>query len=270
MNVTVTLTTIPSRLDLEKYKERGMYANIISLLNQNYDRYCIHINLPKVHKHTGKLYIIPPWLDELVQESNGKLKIFSDLQDLGPVTKIVPTVKRINNPDDIIIVVDDDLVYHKDMVKEQIKNQEIFNEAVVGYDGMRSRDRFFNDVRDYFFTSNYRSSRVDILQHYKSVSYKRSYFEDDFFNFIEENLTWHDDILLSAYFSKKKRDRIATFHPSDPQFNTLDEWRERGGVTTFPVLKHTAHDRDEGCNVFRSNNIDDNSKQLFKYIDNGY
>ena len=135
---------------------------------------------------------------------------------------------------------------------------------------MRSKDNFFGDVRDYYYTSNYKSSRVDILQHYKSVSYKRRFFENDFFTFVNDNFSWNDDLLFAAYFSYKKRDRIATFHISDPQFKTLDEWSVGGGVTTFPVIRHTNHESIEGCNIFRGNKIDDNGDALFKIIDAGY
>lgn len=267
--VIVTLTTIPSRLGNTSYGESGMISTINSLLNQTYYEYEIHVNIPSTHNYTGEKYILPNWLLEL-ETANPKLKIFQDMEDIGPATKLIPTVERIQDPESIIIVVDDDLVYNALLVEEQVANQTRFPEAVVGYDGMRSRDKIFKDVRDYFFTSNYCNSRVDILQHYKSVSYKRRYFEDDFLQFVQTNLTWHDDLLLSAYFSFKKRDRIATFHPNDPKFNSLEEWQNGGGVTTFPVLRHTAHEIDEGCNTYRQAKVDDKSNTLFKFIDNGY
>lgn len=263
MKTIVTLTTIPSRLT-GIYGESGIKGCLNSLQNQTYTNYEVHFNIPHIHKQSGQEYVIPNWLQEL-----DRFKIFRT-EDLGPATKLVPTVERIVDSDTTIIVVDDDLIYHEDLVKEQVNNQKKFEESVVGYDGLRSRDNFFKDVRDYFFTSNYRNSRVDILQHYKSVSYKRRYFENDFFDFVKENLTWHDDLLVSAYFSYKKRDRIATFHESDPQLNTLKEWQERGGVTSFPVIRHTSHERDEGCNIYRQAKINDNSTILFKFIDNGY
>ena len=28
---------------------------------------------------------------------------------------------------------------------------------------------------------------------------------------------------------------------------SLEEWKERGGVTTFPVLRHTRNDPQTGC-----------------------
>lgn len=273
--VIVTLTTIPSRLNTPEDFEAGIKSNLLSLINQSYEDYEIHLNIPSHLKLTGEEYIIPEWVKNL-SINNPKFKIFEELEDKGPSTKLIPTIQRLENPEDIIIVVDDDLVYHKDLVKEQILNQTKHPESVVGYDGLRSRDGFFGDVRDYFYTSNHKDSRVDILQHYKSVSYKRRYFEEDFTEFIDNNFTWEDDLLLSAYFSYKKRNRIVTYHESDPLFNSLEEWQERGGVATFPVLRHTNHESYEGCNVYRQNieaskiHTPNQHLNLYQFIDNGY
>lgn len=265
-NTVVTFTTIPSRLT-ETYSD-DFRSCIKSLLEQSDTDYELHMNIPYALKSTGEEYILSETLLQLERE-NEKLKIFRT-EDYGPGTKLYPTIKRITDPETIIIVVDDDLVYNSDLVKAQIENQTKWPEFVVGYDGLRSKDGLFGDVRDYFFSSNYRTSRVDILQHYKSVSYKRRYFEDDIFDFIDENFSWNDDLLMAAYFSSKKRDRLCTFHESDREFISLEEWQLYGGVTSFPVLRHTQHDGAEGCNILRQNGVNDNGDVLYKFIDHGY
>lgn len=272
--VVVTLTTIPSRIT-QDYEE-GIISNIKSLINQKYEGdWEIHFNVPKKLKYGEVEYEIPNWMRELSIE-NSRFKIFDNLEDLGPVTKLYYTIERIEDPETIIIVCDDDLVYDERMIEEQVKNQSKFSNCCVGYDGLRSRDdngnfsNHFGDTRDYYYTSNYRDSKVDVLQHYKTVSYKRKYFEDDFFGFVKEYYSWSDDMLISAYMSYKKRDRIATFHESDAVFNNYQEWIERGGVATFPVIKSTSHEGLEGCNIYRHEKIDDNSNQLHKFIDKGY
>jgi hypothetical protein len=266
-NAIVTLTTIPTRLSVES--DQGIKLCIHSLISQSYDDYEVHFNIPFKSEMTGMEYEIPQWLLELEM-----IKIFRT-DDIGRITKLAYTVERVENPDTIIIVVDDDLVYHTDMVAEQVNNQIKWPDAVVGYDGMRSRNEegnyssHFGDVRDYYYTSNYRSCKVDILQHYKTISYKRKYFEDDFFTFIQENSYWNDDLLLAAYFSHKRRDRIATFHESDEKFNSLEDWSLRGGVSSFPVLRHTHHEHLEGCNLLRQAETV-HGDNLYKYIDFGY
>jgi hypothetical protein len=262
----VTLTTIPSRLT-ESYGD-DFRSCIKSLLDQSVTDYELNMNIPYFLKTTGEEYILPESLIKLESETEN-FTIFRT-EDYGPGTKLIPTVERSTDPEDIIIVVDDDLVYHHDLVMVQRENQTKWLESIVGYDGLRSKDNLFGDVRDYFFSSNYRTSRVDILQHYKSVSYKRRYFDDDFIQFTKDYFSWSDDLMIAAYFSMKRRERIATFHESDRNFVSLEEWQLYGGVFSFPVLRHTQHDSLEGCNQFRHLSIDDNSGELFKFIDHGY
>ena len=269
MKTIVTLTTIPSRLT-DNYGDSGIKACISSLQNQTYTNYEIHFNIPYVHKHSQKEYVIPNWLEEF-----DKFKIFRT-EDFGPATKLIPTVERSIDPEDIIIVADDDLIYCPEMVQAQVDNQTKWKEEIIGYDGMRSRNddgtsaSRFGDSRDYYFTSQSFSSKVDILQHYKTISYKRRYFEDDFFNFARDYYSWSDDLLLAGYFAFKKRDRIVETHPLIPRLETQEEWSTKGGVQTFPIVNHTQHASYEGCNVFRQDKIDDNGSKLWKFIDYGY
>jgi hypothetical protein len=264
--VYLTLTTIPSRLNSSYNLDIKECLN--TLLNQTHNNYEIHLNIPSKLKYTGEEYIIPDWLLKL-QESNSKLKVFSGLEDMGPATKLYHTVQRITNPEDIIIVVDDDLLYDSRLVEEQVNNQKKFIGAVVGYDGINSVDNFQKDIRDYFCSGINEHNKVKVLQHYKSISYKRKYFEDDFNDFVLSNLSWNDDVLMSAYFASKYRDRIATFHPDDPVFTTEDRWRETVG-TSFPIKGHTQHERKEGCNLYREEKVDDKHQELYKIIDRGY
>jgi len=264
--VILTLTTIPSRLNSIYPKDIKYCLN--SLLNQTYSNYEIHLNIPSTFKHTGEKYIIPDWLVEL-QKTNNKLKVFTELEDLGPVTKLFYTIDRCTDPEDIIIVVDDDLIYRDTLVEVQVNNQEKHIDAVVGYDGIDSVDGYYEDIKNYYCSGTRDHNKVKIIQHYKSVSYRRRYFEKDFKSFILDNLSWNDDLLVSTYFAKKKRDRISTYHETDRIPKDEDEWRTIVG-TTFPLVEHTQHERYEGCNLYRNLEIDDKKDTLYRILDNGY
>lgn len=258
MKAVVTMTTIPSRLQ-SKYRD-DIRACLDSLLNQTFDEYEVHMNIPYIYKVTGEEYVIPEWLDELVS-TNPKLKYFRG-EDYGTFTKMTDTLKRIDNPECVIIVVDDDLVYHAEMVAEQYNNQtQVFVDCAVGYDGMGALDRNFKDVRNHFVVSVPCNVRVNVLQHYKTVSYKRKYFGDDFFTeFL--NASWNDDVAISAYMTKRGITKYVTYYDKESIPATLEEWQTRGGVTTFPILRHTQHDHQEGCNLIRAQNISDNFMQF--------
>ena len=262
--VIVTLTTLPTRI-VQEY-DHGFKSNLNSLLNQEYDEYEIHLNVPDKLKHTNVDYIIPDWLKEL-SNNNPKLKIFNVGEDLGPVTKLYYTLKRVTDPEAIIIVCDDDLVYHPKMVDEQVKNQSRFENTAVGYDGCRAEDpSVFDDVRNYYVVSVPKDIYVNHLQHYKTISYKRKWFEDDFFTDFADK-SWNDDILVSAYMGKQGIKKLVKHYENEEVLLTLEQWQQKGGVTTFPVLKHTSHEGAEGCNLYRQAQMDEN---YMYFVEKGY
>jgi hypothetical protein len=263
IRAVVTLTTIPSRL-ISTYGE-DIKLCLDSLLNQSFNDYEIHFNIPYIFKQTGEEYRIPDWLKEL-SLYNPKLKIFRG-EDYGSISKIVDTLKRIQNPECIIITADDDLIYHHEMVNQQVINQtQKFINSAVGYDGLGALEPVFGDIRDHYVVSIPQNVKVNILQHYKTVSYKRKWFKEDFFtDFVGQS--WADDIVVSAYMGKQKIDKIVTFYENENIPLTLEDWKLFGGVSTFPVLRHTQHDTNEGCNIMRGNNITDN---INYFVQKGY
>jgi hypothetical protein len=67
------------------------------------------------------------------------------------------------------------------MVAEQVKNQNKYYNTAVGYDGMGALDpTVFDDIRNHYVVSVFKDIEVNMLQHYKTVSYRRRFFEDDF------------------------------------------------------------------------------------------
>lgn len=258
----ITLTTIPSRLSATH--DTGIKMCINSLMNQKYSKpYEIHFNIPYTLKHTGEAYVIPDWLKNL---QGPKLKIFRT-EDYGPITKLYPTVERVTDSKTIIIVTDDDLVYHEEMLIEQVKNQHIFGQSAVGYDGIDSYQPTFDDVRDHFVTAHRKNIRVKILQHYKTISYKRSYFKDDYRPFIDEYYQWNDDLLMSAYLGKHGIKRVFTYHDlHTPNLETLQQWQTGNAAITFPLISHTSHEGNEGCTLYRQANIPHYKKSPYENL----
>jgi len=269
MKIIISLTTIPSRLKDEG--ENGIKKCIASLINQDFNgEYEIHLNIPEENHKTKEKYIVPQWLEDLSKE-NTKLKLIEGLVDLGSITKIFYTLQREADPESIIIVCDDDLIYHPKMLEEQVKNQSLYENTAVGYDGCRAErdngEELFHDVRDHYVVSVYRNIYVSKLQHYKTVSYKRKFFNDDYEEFIKLG-SWNDDITNSAYMSKMNIKKMVTFYEHEEKLITEDDWRLKGGVTTFPVLNHTSHEGLEGCTLYRQENASDNFQTFLdmKYL----
>jgi hypothetical protein len=238
--VIITLTTIPERLNDIHYGEAGIQSCIMSLCAQTYKNVEIHFNIPTEYKLHKTEYTIPEWLSDLKQ-----IKIFR-VDDEGPATKILPTIRRITDKNTIIIVVDDDQRYHPDMVTEHVKNQKKYKNCAIGYDALDVVDGpVFNDIRDHYVSMVPQYTRVRVLQHYKSVSYKRSYFEEDLFtDFVGKTMS--DDVLLSAYMGSKNIHKMVASYKGDPTYSTIEEWQSLVGMS-FPITGRIAHSPGQGC-----------------------
>ncbi len=236
-SLIITLTTVPERLS--DPGEKAIISVIESLCTQNDDDYHIHFNIPEHSAFSDQPYIIPKWLYEF-KIKYPYLKIFRT-EDYGPPTKFVPTIKRKEIDDNtIILVVDDDLVYHPDMISEHRNyHRRISTPSVICYEGRGSEIITYNDLRDDWVVCVTHIRETHSLMHYKSVSYKKHVFDDDFFKYYFGR-TYSDDALVSKYFMDKKiRMYTVPYEPENHLFETLELWRKNCGVTTFPVVRHT-------------------------------
>lgn len=248
MTVIISLSTIPNRLNVEE--GFGLRECLKVLLNLTYDDYEVHLNIPAKYSKLNEDYIIPEWLVEL---KHPKLKLFTDLEDYGAMTKLLPTLQRITDPNTVIITVDDDLRYHRDFIEYHLKMREKYPKAAIGFSGQMSLE----DKRA-LVTSVPKDTQVSVVQGYKTVSYLRGFFDNDFNNFIGKH--WNDDFVISAYLGSKGIARIVPFHEGDTYFFAR--------VQSWPIIGHIPCPFG-GCNIFRNEVHTDNDQWLQEQLDNG-
>jgi hypothetical protein len=241
--VILTLTTIPNRINRSV---GGLKPVIEKLLSLSYGNYEIHLNIPDVCKKSNEKYVIPKWLETIKDE---KLKIFRT-EDYGSLTKILPTIMRLDRNDDtILITVDDDLEYIDGFIEYHLEKRKEYPDCALGFAGISSFDGSCH-----FCTTVQKDTRVKILEGYKTVSYKNSFFKQDFFDeFVDKS--WSDDIVLSAYLGKHNIQKIVMNYNKDNDF--------RARVESFPVVGHLPNDRG-GCFWFRNESTNDNSNTWYK------
>jgi len=242
-SVVITLTTVPERLS--NTAENGIIAVIKSLCEQNDSDYEVHFNIPEVYNMTNERYVIPNWLHSYKLQY-AHLKVFR-VDDIGPPTKFVHTLNRITDPEVIILTVDDDLIYHPDMIAEHRKYQNQYIDNVICYEGRGVTTPVYYDKRDGFLLCVDRVVETNGFQHYKSASYKKKLFDKEFEQYYFGR-TLSDDVLLSRYFKDKKIKMLVVPYEKDVHmFNTLDLWQKNSGVETFPVLRHSHAPSQTGC-----------------------
>ena len=120
-DITVTLTTLPSRID-------RMQLTIKSLLRQSVRPAAIRINIPYESRREGVPYTIPGWLARL------RSVTIVRCADYGPATKLIPTLLD-SAPDQRLLVVDDDRIYHPHLVEQMTTQADAHPDAVVAASG---------------------------------------------------------------------------------------------------------------------------------------
>jgi hypothetical protein len=115
----VTLTTLPSRI-------HRIGPTIKSLLNQTLAPAEIRLNVPAMSRREQQPYVIPAWLERLPSVTIARC------DDYGPSTKLLPALLS-SAPDQRLIVVDDDRIYHPSFIEQMVKNADAHpGVAVVG------------------------------------------------------------------------------------------------------------------------------------------
>ena len=253
--IIITLTTVPNRLT-EPKDHMGARLGIKTLLEQSYNDYEVYLNIPLVYKRTNDKMDVPEWLTDY-SNRYPHLKIFRT-EDYGPITKILPTLQNITDPETIIITADDDLYYMDGLIEAHLAARQKYPNAALGFAGITAIDGSCH-----FCTTVASDTRVKVLEGYKTVSYLRGFFDLQEFtnNFVDK--TWNDDAVISAYMGFKNIPKIVLTYDKDTDFTPR--------VESFPVIAHTPIERG-GCNVFRncdeSQRLSDDS--IKKFYELGY
>jgi hypothetical protein len=246
-DVVVTLTTVPERL--LNLREDGLKNVIKNLCEQNYNGYYeVHFNIPVTYSVTNELYVLPEWIDEF-KLKYPHLKIFRT-KDFGPPTKFVPTIMRLQNPEIIVLTVDDDLIYHREMVSEHKKYQDLLKDSVICYEGRGCEKHLFGseDIRDSWILCVTEIRQTHSLQHFKSASYKVKLFDQDFYDYYLGK-TLSDDVLISRYLRDKKIKMFVVPYEKDKHlYETRELWDKHQGVVSFPIIRQASSVEGSGCN----------------------
>jgi hypothetical protein len=156
----------------------------------------ILLNIPDIFLRTGESYTVPRFI------SNYPIMVNYCGEDLGPGTKIIPTVKyAINNKYDIyntrIIYFDDDIKYPKKMVEYYDKYMISHVCGPCGFTPLNKDDTILYD----------KSDKIGIIEGFGGVCVSLEVFKDDFFEYCnyciqDKDARLSDDVYLSNYYKK--------------------------------------------------------------------
>jgi hypothetical protein len=203
--VIISLTSIKSR-----YENKQLQKTLDRLLTLNYNNYIIVLNISKEPKYLDKGFtdVDIKWLSL----SYPTIKI-NVVENYGPLRKIIPTLKLY--PNNIIITVDDDAIYKKNIIS---KFTHIYNlhKCIVCGRSRKIKTNYIEKITNYEL-SDKNGLKINLLpEGVGGVLYHSSMFDEKFINFnfnsIEDEFLRNDDLLLRACTIIKK---IPVYHIND-------------------------------------------------------
>ena len=183
--VVVSLTTSPKRLP-------ALEQPLKSLLAQQLPPDMISVNLPRVFKRSGDTY---EGLEQIEWLKHPLIKVVR-CEDTGPSTKLLPTIINENDPDTLIITVDDDTLYPPELITHIVAASIMHPEKVI-----------VGNCGDVYLTGvNSSYHRCNMFQAFAGVGFRRRFFSAAFDDYMatalkDDHCFRGDDFTVSNYFA---------------------------------------------------------------------
>jgi hypothetical protein len=192
--VVVSFSTIPSRV---KYIPKV----IEEILKQNFQPDAIYVCVPYYSKRLKKQYILP-----VFEDMGDNVKIVRGT-DYGPATKLLGCIPHENDPNTMIITIDDDQKYTPDIFKYLVSYGEEYPDSVISFD---ASDKNFGAL-GCPKTRNYQSPASFYAEGFSGVLYRRGFISEKMINYFENNLSKDcfvsDDLTISTWMEIQGKSR---------------------------------------------------------------
>jgi len=213
--VVVSLTTIPSRLT-------RLRPALNSLLTQDYPPSAIYLAVPRQSVRERKPYQMPGWLAE-----HPAVTVIDCERDWGPASKLLPTLlAERERPDTLVITVDDDNIYPREMVATFVKFSQRLPDAALCFRGHVVSGRW-KESPAVFGTRVSTPTRMDIITGCGGILVKPRFFDDAVFDYsgAPPSAFFVDDVWISGQLARRGVPRYLI--PSPAAFvylGTLTTW----------------------------------------------
>ncbi|WP_109829622.1 hypothetical protein [Reichenbachiella versicolor] len=246
----ISMSVLPSRFE-------GLTPTLNSLTDQTVLPEKIILNLPKYFKRDKTNYEIPDCIN-----THPLVHINWIESDLGPATKLLPTLDLFEDQiDKLIIVLDDDQIYPKELVENYLEWSKKLPDAAMTISGWVAPDSFdhadkvqlYGGIVRFYRKDNSikKPIRVDCLQGAASFAVKPKLFDKRVFDFnnAPREAFYVDDIWLSGNLSRANSPVYVV--PGPFRFGRFVSLRQTGGLGL--------------SNTVNSDNT--NNNKLYKYFE---
>lgn len=184
--IIISLTTSPTRIN-------KIEPVITSIMNQTVKPDKIIINIPYMFKRTNETYdSIPTFL------TDNELIHINRCEDIGPLTKILPSIEFAKYMDSVIISIDDDISYPENLIEKLVNESMKYPHCVIAGSG----------------AAPYKKHFTELLEGYCGALYKKHFLIDFPVNDIQNyprSCYLGDDLTISNFLSKKNIPIITLF-----------------------------------------------------------
>lgn len=196
--IYISMTSSPKRI--EKITSSLQFICKIPII------YKIFINIPDFYRNEE------PYDDNVIDRLlnfDDKINITRFPNDIGPISKLLPTLDFVDDPESIIITIDDDIIYSPALFYELVYH-------IVLYPGVYSGKGFDLTKEGYAKKDVDRSKwslktipkhpQKDVIEGFACIAYKRKYLDKDELlrlSKVSNNCKLSDDFIISFYLNKK-------------------------------------------------------------------
>jgi hypothetical protein len=186
--IVFSITTLPSRIGI-------LHETVKELLSSTICPDVIYVNIPYECIRLKEKYIVP---ENLIQLSKSDPRIvLNRCIDVGPATKLIPTLSKELNPNTIIITADDDIFYPRNYHEELLHHSIKYPTIAFGYRGVVFRQG--NPI----YTASY-PGVTQIIEGFTGAIYRRNFFDETVRNVPLNDCWFTDDIWISAHLAKRQ------------------------------------------------------------------
>lgn len=239
-NIYVSLTTIPSRFLSNEFEQ-----TISNLMNQLILPKKIFISIPTTYRRN--FVYDPTHIEKKIRYLTEKYDLIEILRpnDYGPATKLVGLLelKKLNN-DDLIIVLDDDMLYSNNLVMTYINAFVLYDTDLCAFD--QNYIKKWNPCAITSCNQIYYNNYLGKLYGWLSFCVKYSKLNNmiTFYNDITAkfpDVIFHDDLIFTMYYKI---------------------YNLRAIGTTIPTFHYNKKLKNDDVDALRNNQISDSKLRL--------
>ena len=198
--VYITLTSSPKRL--------RKTAAALAIVLQNPHIRKVYLTLPKLYRNKTKY---SQAAINFVKGVDKRITVRRPAQDIGPITKMLPTLQMIRDKNAIVISMDDDICYPASLINELIYYSVRYPNTIFTGSGFNWGDDGYDDSdidrRLWPIRRKPRYPHVDIVEGWGMIAYKKRLLDlarMKRLSKLDTNCKLSDDLTISYVLAEKR------------------------------------------------------------------